>query len=95
MSKVYFVQIVENRITAKGEGPAKTDEQVEVTKEIYNQLTRLPADFEMDSEGNIVSVMPAPEPEPQPPEPTTEEILLVALQEIQALKNKVAELEGR
>lgn len=30
----------------------------------------------------------------QPPEPSTEEILLVALQEIQALKDKVAELEG-
>ena len=29
----------------------------------------------------------------QPREPTTEEILLVALQEIQALKNKVTELE--
>lgn len=31
----------------------------------------------------------------QEPEPTTEEILLAALIEIQNLKNKVAELEGK
>jgi hypothetical protein len=33
-------------------------------------------------------------PAPQTPEPTLEEILLTALMEIQALKQKVTELEG-
>ncbi len=94
-NKIYYMQTSGNKIIAKGEGPAKTEEQIEITKEIYDQLKRLPADFETDTEGNIISVTPAPEATPQPPEPTTEEILLVALQEIQALKNKVAELEGR
>lgn len=70
---MFFVEIQNGKITAKGEGPAKTDEQIEITKEIYDQITRLPADFETDEEGNIISVTPAPEPEPQPQPPTLEE----------------------
>ena len=72
---VYFVEIHDSKITSKGYGPAKTDEQIEVTKEIYDQLTRLPADFETDTEGNIISVTPAPETEPQPQPPSIEERL--------------------
>jgi hypothetical protein len=66
---IYFIEIKNNKIVSKGFGPAKTDEQIEVTKEIYDQLIRLPADFETDAEGNIISVTPAPEPEPQPQPP--------------------------
>lgn len=72
---IYFVEIQNGKITAKGYGPAKTDEQIEVTEEIYNQLTRLPADFETDKKGNIISVTPAPEPEPQPQPPSLEDRL--------------------
>lgn len=92
---MHWIELQNNKISSKGETPTKTDEQIEVTKEIYDQLTRLPADFETDAEGNIISVTPAPEPEPIPREPTTEEILLVALQEIQALKDKISALEGK
>jgi len=69
---IYFVEIQNGKVISKGYGPAKTDEQIEVTKEVYNQLTRLPADFETDTEGNIISVTPAPEPEPQPQPPSLE-----------------------
>ena len=69
---IYFVEIQNGKVISKGYGPAKTDEQIEVTKEVYNQLTRLPADFETDTEGNIISVTPAPEPEPQPQAPSLE-----------------------
>ena len=72
---IYFVEIHDSKITSKGYGPAKTDEQIEVTKEIYDQLTRLPADFETDTEGNIISVTPAPETEPQPQPPSLEDRL--------------------
>lgn len=72
---IYFVEIQNGKIISKGFGPAKTDEQIEVTKELYNQLIRLPADFETDMEGNIISVTPAPEPEPQPQPPSMEERL--------------------
>lgn len=69
---IYFVEIQNGKIISKGYGPAKTDEQIEVTKEIYDQLIRLPADFTSDAEGNIISVTPAPEPEPQPQPPSIE-----------------------
>ena len=62
----YFIQIENNKIISKGVSGSITNDQIEVTKEIYDQLTHLPADFETDSEGNIISVTPAPEPEPQP-----------------------------
>jgi hypothetical protein len=75
MVMVYFVEIQNGKVISKGFGPAKTDEQIEVTKEIYDQLTRLPADFETDAEGNIISVTPAPEAEPQPQPPSLEDRL--------------------
>ena len=85
---VYFVEIHDSKITGKGYGPAKTDEQIEVTKEIYNQLTRLPADFETDTEGNIISVTPAPEPVPEPqdtPIPTLTELQAQQLAQAEAI----------
>ena len=72
---MYWVEIKDNKIVGKGCGPGKTEEQVEVSEAIYNQLTRLPADYEADGEGNIISVTPAPEPEPVPQSPTPEERL--------------------
>ena len=71
----YFIQIENNKIISKGVSGSITNDQIEVTKEIYDQLTHLPADFETDSEGNIISVTPAPEPEPQPQPPSIEERL--------------------
>ena len=71
----YFIQIENNKIISKGVSGSITNDQIEITKEIYDQLTHLPADFETDSEGNIISVTPAPEPEPQPQPPSTEERL--------------------
>lgn len=82
---MYFIEIQSNKITCKGYGPGKTDEQIEITKEIYDQLTRLPADFETDEEGNIISVTPAPEPEPEPKPPSVQE-------KIEILENSIAEL---
>ncbi len=84
---IYFVEIQNGKIVSKGYAPAKTEEQIEVTKEIYDQLTRLPADFTMDEEGNIISVTPAPEPEPQPQPPSIEERL-------SALEMALLELAG-
>ena len=71
----YFIQIENNTIISKGVSGSITNNQIEVTKEIYDQLTHLPADFETDSEGNIISVTPAPEPEPEPQPPSIEERL--------------------
>lgn len=61
---LYFVEIQNSKITGKGYGPAICEGQVEVTEEIYNALVRMPADFETDEQGNIVSVTCPPEPDP-------------------------------
>jgi len=71
----YWVEIQGDKITGKGNSPGICEGQTEVTEAIYSQLTRLPADYDMDEEGNIVSVTPAPEPEPIPHPPTPEERL--------------------
>lgn len=70
---MYWVEISGNKITGKGQSPTITEEQIEISENIYTQLTRLPADYVMDGEGNIISVTPAPEPEPEPQTPTVEE----------------------
>ena len=68
----YVVEISGNKIWGKCIRPTDVlykNEQF-ISKELYMQLIRLPADFETDTEGNIISVTPAPEPEPEPePEP--------------------------
>lgn len=86
--KVYFVEIRNNKIVGKGDAPAKTDEQIEVSKEIYDRLIRLPADFETDAKGNIISVTPVPEPEPEPTPPELTE----GQRKIQSLEQSIAEL---
>lgn len=84
---VYFVEITDGKITCKGYGPDKTGEQIEITKEIYDKLTSLPADYEMDEDGNIISVVPAPEPEPKQKMPSLEE-------RVSAIEMALLELAG-
>lgn len=94
---VYWVEIKDSQIINKGISQHITNNQIEVTEEIYNQIGNYRAEYEMDGDSKIITVTPIPKPPtpPQEPEPTTEEILLEALLEIQALKNKVTELEGK
>lgn len=76
---MYYVMIVNGKIVQKHSISINIeleDGEKKVTKEIYEQITRLPADFETDTEGNIISVTPAPEPEPTSPEPSVEEYLV-------------------
>lgn len=76
---MFFVEVNNGKITAKGCGPGKTNEQIEVTGEIYNELTNLPASFKTDSKGEIVSV--TPEPKQTPPDIPTQEERLEALEQ--------------
>ena len=73
--KRYYVYIENDKIIACGTSGAICDGQIEVSEEIYNQLTNLPADYAVDGEDNIISVTPAPEPEPGLQLPTMEERL--------------------
>lgn len=82
---MYWVEIQEGNITGKGDSPALSEGQIEIPEELYNQLSHLPATFSADSEGNIVSVIPAPVPEPVPEPPTQEE-------RIEALERALLEL---
>jgi hypothetical protein len=73
----HVVEISGNKIWGKCIRPTDVlykNEQF-ILKELYMQLIRLPADFETDAEGNIISVTPAPEPEPIPQPPTSDERL--------------------
>ncbi len=60
---MFYVEITDNKITCKGQGGFKTESQVEVTEEIYNDLTSLPAEY-TEADGEIVSVEPLPLLEP-------------------------------
>ena len=91
---MYYVEINDGQITGKLEVSIEQPEMLEITEELYNELTNLPADYTQDAEGNIVSVIPAPLPEPEPPEPTSEELLLQAYLEIADLKRRLEALEG-
>jgi len=84
MIDLFYVKIQNGSIIAKGKTVYNTsikdwsienEGYTEISQEIYDQLTRLPADFETDDEGNIISVTPAPEPEPQPQPPSLEDRL--------------------
>ncbi len=76
---MYYVKIQDGKIINKGYKTVEAlspDEGTDiVTEDIYNQLTRMPADFIKDADGNITSVAPAPEPEPVPQPPSTEDRL--------------------
>ena len=78
---VYYVTIEDNQIVSC----SRSDTEVSlaaneryISEDIYNKLVYLPATFETDEHGNIISVTPAPksETEPEPPEPTIEEYLI-------------------
>ncbi len=76
---MYYVKVQWEKIVSKGYKSTDILNQEEgtdiVTEDIYNQITRLPADFVKDDTGRIVEVTPAPEPEPVPEPPTPEERL--------------------
>ena len=82
-------------IPADIENCHEVDERTELAHKIIMHVPYF--DFVLDNEGNLVDMTPLPRPEPEPTisEPTTEEILLTALMEIQELKFKIAELEGK
>ena len=70
---MYYIEISDGKISGKGMGPVIGHGQLEVTEELYNELIRLPANFEEDEEGNIVSVVCPPEPAPELQSPSLEE----------------------
>ena len=71
---MFYVEISDNLITGKGEGDFKTNEQIEVSTDIYDALTNLPANY-VEEGGEIVSVEPFPLPPPKPiPKSDTERI---------------------
>ena len=88
---LYFVQIEENKIVGMGyvdvDRPLMEDERP-ISHDLYQQLTNLPADFETDTEGNIISVTPAPEPAPElqdTPTPTLAELQAQQLAQAEAI----------
>ena len=91
---MYYVEINNGQITGKIQVSIEQPGMLEVTEEIYEALTNLPATFTADQEGNIISVTPAPLPEPEPAEPTTEELLLQAYLKIAELEQRLVVLEG-
>jgi vacuolar-type H+-ATPase subunit I/STV1 len=95
MVMVFYVETQGNKITGKGIAVGVCKNQQEVTKQIFDALSNLPASFIADAEGNIISVVPDPIPEPEPPAPTIEERLIAAEQENQALKQAIAELQEK
>lgn len=64
---MFYIEITNNKITCKGQGEYKTESQVEVTEEIYNALTNLPAEY-VEEDGEIIGVTPLLMPEPTPAE---------------------------
>lgn len=56
---MFYVEIKNNKISCKGQGEFKTEEQIEVSEEIYNALTNLPSDY-VEVGGEIISVTPIP-----------------------------------
>lgn len=82
---MYFVEITGDKITAKGEGSFKTEEQMQVSGDIYAALTSLPAEYVMDA-GEIISVLPLSNvtpPEQEPEEKSLEE-RIVELEQVVA-----------
>lgn len=89
---MFYVEITENLITAKGEGEYKTDEQIEISESIYNELTSLPAEF-TELDGQIINVSPLPLPEPEPLPPSEIDVLQDKLNELEQLLADLASLQ--
>lgn len=74
------------------------ENEMEVTEEIYEQLTRLPADLAIDEDGNMTvtpAPAPVPDPEPQPaPEPTLAELREQQIAQAEAITAIFERLEG-
>lgn len=88
---VYYVTIEDNQIVSC----SRSDTEVSlaaneryISEDIYNKLVYLPATFETDEHGNIISVTPAPEPVPEPqdtPTPTLAELQAQQLAQAEAI----------
>jgi hypothetical protein len=86
---VYYVTIDDNQIVSS----SRSDTEVSlaaneryISEDIYNELVYLPATFETDAHGNIISVTPAPAPEPQDtPTPTLAELQAQQLAQAEAI----------
>lgn len=84
-----YVTIVDGKITAKDSGITPTDtayftgpdgidvplEHKEISDELYEQLTCIPADFSIDEAGEIIAVTPG-QPIATIPQPSQEDYLL-------------------
>ncbi|HWQ76863.1 MAG TPA: hypothetical protein VN441_16270 [Syntrophomonas sp.] len=75
----YYMGVINNKITWKMSTPVEQPGLQEVSEDIYNQLTYLPADFTRDDDWNILTVTPAEPPVPEP-EPVTTEDRLTAVE---------------
>lgn len=92
----YFIIIDDEQIVSRGCGAIVPDDSTEVTEELYEQLVRLPATFEVDEDGNM-TVTPTPEPEqtPQPaPEPSIAELRDQQIAQAEAIAAIFERLEG-
>lgn len=92
----HFIIIEEEKIISRGYGAIVPVNGTEVNEEIYEQLIRLPADFEIDEDGNM-TVTPTPEPEqtPQPaPEPSIAELRDQQIAQAEAIAAIFERLEG-
>lgn len=80
---MYYVEIQDGVIVSKvfvaADNVELNEGQIEVSKEIYEQIGDYRAEFETDAEGNIISVTPIPAP-PEPPQPPSAEERLEALE---------------
>jgi hypothetical protein len=94
---MYYVEINNNKITGKAQISINIElqeNQFEVTEEIYNALVRMPADYETDEEGNIISVVCPPEPDPPiVTDPIDEEKAAMA-EVIIDMENRISQLEA-
>lgn len=89
---MFFIEINDNLITCKGEGKFKTEEQIEISESIYNELTSLPAEF-AELDGQIINVSPLLLPEPEPLPPSEIDVLQDKLNELEQLLADLASLQ--
>ena len=79
----YYIDVQENKIISKNEIlylAELTENQIEISEELYNQL-QLPATFEIDEEGNIISFDHTPLPPDTTPQTPISEERIAALEE--------------